>query len=78
MSAVLTPRKTEQGWIIDLPDEMAQTIGVEAGSLVVLYANEAGLSTEILPPVSQKIKDISQYLLTKNRAVYEELKKLGD
>ena len=78
MSTLLTPRKTQQGWIIDLPDEMAQTIGVEAGSMVVLYANEAGLRTEVLPPVSQKIKDISQYLLTKNRAVYEELKKLGD
>lgn len=78
MSAVLTPRKTEQGWIIDLPEEMAQSIGVEAGSMVVLYASEEGLRTEVLPPVSQKIKDISQYLLIKNRAVHEELKKLGD
>lgn len=78
MSAVLTPRKTEQGWVIDLPEEMAQTIGVEAGSMVVLYASEEGLRTEVLPPVSQKLKDISQYLLNNNRTVYEELKKLGD
>ncbi len=78
MSAILTPRQTEQGWVIDLPSEMARSIGIAEGSMVILYAHEGGIRTEILPPVAQEIKDISQYLLKKNHALYEELKKIDD
>ncbi|MBS1811757.1 MAG: hypothetical protein JST84_26585 [Acidobacteria bacterium] len=78
MSAILMPRQTEQGWVVDLPPEMAQAIGVAEGSMVILYAHEGSVRTEILPPVSAEIKNISQYLLQKNRALYEEMKKVGD
>jgi hypothetical protein len=78
MSAILTPRKTTEGWVIDLPDEMAQAIGVATGSIVVLHASEEGLRTEILPPLTQEMQDISQHLLNKNRDLYTELKRLGD
>ena len=78
MSAVLTPRQTAQGWVVDLPSEMAQAIGVVEGSMIILYAHEGGVRTEILPPVSAEIKNVSQYLLHKNRALYEEMKKVGD
>jgi len=51
MSDVLTPEKTGRGWIMDIPSEMAKTMGVEEGSVIVLYPREGGMSYEILPPL---------------------------
>ena len=76
--STLTPQATEQGWVIEMPPELAQAIGVAEGSTVLLYAHEGGIRTEILPPVAPEIEAISGYLLKKNRALYEELKRIGD
>jgi hypothetical protein len=78
MSAVLTPKATEQGWVIDMPEEMAKSIGVEEGSTILLYGSEGGVRTEILPPLSPQLQEASRYLLKKNRALYDELKRIGD
>lgn len=78
MSSVLTPKSTEQGWVIDMPQEMAKSIGVEEGSTLLLFSHEGGIRTEVLPPLSPELKKISDYLLKKNRVVYDELKRLGD
>ena len=78
MSAVLTPKATEQGWVIDMPQEMAKSIGVEEGSTILLFSHEGGVRTEILPPLSPELKEISDYVLKKNRVLYDELKRLGD
>ena len=37
-----TPQKTDLGWVIEIPPEMAQAMGVAEGSLVVLYPKEGG------------------------------------
>lgn len=37
MAAVLTPRKTETGWIMEIPPEMAAVMKVAPESFVVLY-----------------------------------------
>ncbi len=50
MSDILTAHKTGRGWIMDLPPEMAQAMGVAEGSLAVLYPQPNGFSYEILPP----------------------------
>ncbi len=78
MSSVLIPKKTEQGWIIEMPPEMANAVGVAEGSYVVLYVREGSLETEILPPLSPEMKDIAQYVIEKNQGLFEELKRLGD
>ena len=78
MSSVLTPKSTAQGWVIEMPQEMAQSIGVAEGSTILLYGHEGGVRTEILPPLSPQLQDASNYLLNKNRALYDELKRLGD
>lgn len=78
MSSVLIPKKTEQGWIIEMPPEMANAVGVAEGSYVVMYVREGSLETEILPPLSPEMKDIAQYVIEKNQGLFEELKRLGD
>ena len=50
MSDVLAPEKTGRGWIIDIPPEMAEAMGAEEGSIIVLYPHEGGMSYEIFPP----------------------------
>ena len=37
MSDVLSPQKTGRGWIIDIPPEMAKALGVDEGSIIVLF-----------------------------------------
>lgn len=78
MSAILTPQQTEQGWIVEMTPEMIDSLGVAAGSKILLTSREGGISAEILPPLSPKMKKIAQYLLKKNHELYEELKRLGD
>ena len=52
MSDVLSPQKTGRGWIMDIPPEMAAAMGVDEGSVIVLYPHEGGMSYEILPSLS--------------------------
>jgi hypothetical protein len=37
---------------MDIPPEMAKALGVEEGSVIVLYPHEGSMSYEILPPLS--------------------------
>lgn len=78
MSDVLTPQQTEQGWIVEMTPEMIRALRVAEGSKILLTTHEGGISAEILPPLSPKLKEVSQYLLKKNHELYEELKRLGD
>lgn len=78
MSAVLTPQPVEQGWIVEMTPDMICSLGVAEGSRILLTSREGGISAEILPPLTPKMKEIAQYLLKKNHELYEELKRLGD
>ncbi len=78
MSSILTPKKTEQGWIIEMPPEMARITRVAEGSLLVLQATEEGISTEILPPPSPELEASAQRLYQKYKDVFAELKRIGD
>ena len=49
MSDVLSPQITGRGWIMEVPAEMAAAMGVDEGSIIVLYPHEGGMSYEILP-----------------------------
>ena len=49
MSSVLIPQKTQQGWVIKMPPEMAQALGVAEGSRVILYGKDGQIEVEVLP-----------------------------
>jgi hypothetical protein len=78
MSRITTPRKTELGWVIDLPPEIAETLAVEPKSIVLLYAKEGTLATEILPPPTAEVETEFARLWEKHQATMTELQRLGD
>ncbi|MBC7932344.1 MAG: AbrB/MazE/SpoVT family DNA-binding domain-containing protein [Rubrivivax sp.] len=78
MSDVLAPQKTGRGWIMEIPAEMAQVLGVDEGSIIVLYPHEGGMSYEILPPPSPKLKASVRETYEQFKDAFEEMKRLGD
>ena len=47
--------RTDQGWIIWAPLDMADVMGVAPGSIVVLYPRKGGIEVEVLPPPSPEL-----------------------
>ena len=78
MAEVITPQKTDLGWIMEVPPEMAAILKVEPGTIVILYPREGILETEILPPPSEELKADFERLYDKYKDTFEELKRIGD
>ncbi|HXG66856.1 MAG TPA: hypothetical protein VNO70_17270 [Blastocatellia bacterium] len=78
MSKTLTPEKTDLGWVIEVPPEMAAAIGVAEGSLAVLHAKAGAIEVEILPPPSPELKQSVRRIYEKYKDAFEEMKRLGD
>jgi hypothetical protein len=78
MSDVLSPQKPGRGWIMDIPPEMAEAMGVEEGSIIVLYPHEGSIGYEILPPPSPELKASVRETYEQFKGAFEEMKRLGD
>jgi bifunctional DNA-binding transcriptional regulator/antitoxin component of YhaV-PrlF toxin-antitoxin module len=78
MSGINIPQKTDQGWVVDIPAEIAKTLGVAEGSIVVLHAKDGNLEVEILPPPSPELKVSSQRIFEKYKDAFEEMRRLDD
>ncbi len=78
MSEQAVIEKTGRGWIIELPDEFAESIGIEKNSLGLLEYKKGKVEIEILPPPSAEIKEISERLGEKYKDYFTEMKRLGD
>ena len=78
MSDVLSPQKTGRGWIVDVPPEMAKALGVDEGSVIVLYPHEGGMSYEILPPLSPAMKASVLETCEQFKEAFAKMKRLGD
>jgi hypothetical protein len=78
MSDVLIPQKGERGWIISMTPEMAREADVAEGSLLVIYLNQTGISVEVFPPATDKIKNGIQQSVEKFGDAFAEMKRLGD
>ncbi len=78
MSDLLTPQKTERGWVIPMTLEMAREADVVEGSLLVIYLSHTGVSAEVLPPATDEIKDSIQQSIEKFGDAFAEMKRLGD
>jgi hypothetical protein len=78
MSTLLTPNKTEQGWVVTMSPEMARAAGVAEGSLIVLYLKEGSVSAEILPPPTEEMQRSVQESIDKFADAFAEMKRLGD
>lgn len=78
MINILEKAEKYSGWIIEMPDEVAQAEGYAKGSKVVLSFQNGVIQTEILPPTSEEVKTEVNRLVKKYGAAFEELKRLGD
>jgi hypothetical protein len=78
MNTTTIPRKRELGWVVDVPDEIAQALGVAEGSIAVLHANEGRLDVEILPPPSKQLVESVRRTHEKFKEAFDEMKRLGD
>lgn len=70
--------KNEQGWIIEFPDEFAESIGIEKNSIGLLEYKNGRIEVEVLPPPSPEIQEISEHLGKKYKDFFSEMKRLGD
>jgi len=78
MSDLLTPQKSDLGWVIEIPPEMAKAMGVVEGSLAVLHTKAGSFEVEILPPPSPELKQSVRRIHDKFKDGFEEMKRLGD
>ena len=78
MAGTLTPKKTDMGWILEIPQEMALMLKVDPKSIVVLYPKEGVLETEILPAPPSELQDDFDRLFDKYYETFEALKRIGD
>jgi hypothetical protein len=78
MSDLLTPHKTDHGWVITMTPEMANEAGVVDGSFLVFYLDKGGISAEILPPATEEMKRSVQESIDKFGDAFAEMKRLGD
>jgi hypothetical protein len=78
MSISLTPEKTDRGWVIEIPTEMAEAMGVANGSLAVLHTKEGTFEVEVLPPPSPELERSVDRIHEKYKDAFAEMKRLGD
>lgn len=78
MSISLTPEKTDRGWVIEIPSEMAQAMGVAEGSLAVLHTRNGTFEVEVLPPPSPELERSVERIHEKYQDAFAEMKRLGD
>jgi len=78
MAGVITPQKTDLGWVMEVPPELALAMKIEPGSTVLLYPKEGSLETEILPPPYAELQADFERLFDKYQDTFGELKRLGD
>lgn len=78
MENVLIPHRSEKGWVLDIPSEMAQEMGVMDGSFAVLTPRQGGIEIEVLSPPSRELKSSVYRIAEKYREVFEVLDRHGD
>ena len=78
MHEVLTPQKSDHGWVVAMTPEMASEAGVAEGSFLVFYLQGGQVSAEILPPASEEMKRGVEESVEKFSDAFAEMKLLGD
>lgn len=78
MNNVNVPQKTDRGWVVHIPPEVAEAINVAEGSLALLRTEGGQLEFEVLPPLSPELSALVRETYEESREALEEMKRLGD
>jgi hypothetical protein len=76
--STLAPQKTDLGWVIEVPAEVARALGVAEGSFAVLTTKEGRLEVEILPSPTPELIESVRETCEEFKDAFEEMKRLGD
>jgi hypothetical protein len=69
--------KSDKGWMVELPDDFLQEIGIEKGSIAVLRGSEGKIEVEIIAPTSE-IEESVDRIYGKWKGAFAEMKRIGD
>jgi hypothetical protein len=78
MSSPTIPQKTVLGWVVDVPNEIAQELGVPEGSIAIIHAKDGRLELEILPPPPNELTESVRLTYEQFKEAFDEMKRLGD
>ncbi len=78
MTGLATFNKTERGWMVMMPPDMAAAAEVAAGSVVILHLFPGKVEAEILPPPTDEMKRSVKESIDKFGEAFAEMKRLGD
>jgi len=78
MSGVLVPQKSDIGWIIEIPHDLARSLEIVEGSIAILYGKNGNVGVEILPPPSPEFLDEVRETYEELKETFAELKRRGD
>jgi len=76
--STLVPQKTDLGWVIEVPSEIAKVLGVAEGSFAVLSTRDGRLEVEILGPPSPDLVQSVRETCEEFKEAFDEMKRLGD
>jgi len=74
----LVPQKTELGWVIEVPAEIARELGAAEGSFALLRTRDGHLEVEIIPPPTPELVKSVQETHDEFKDAFDEMKRLGD
>lgn len=76
--STLAPQKTDLGWVIEVPTEIARSLEVPEGSLAVLSVTDGRLDVEILPTPTPELLQSVRETCEEFKDAFDEMKRLGD
>jgi hypothetical protein len=76
--STLAPQKTDIGWVVQVPAEIARVLGVAEGSFAVLRAKEGRLEVEILPQPSPELIQSVREACEEFKDAFDEMKGPSD
>jgi hypothetical protein len=68
----------QSSFIITVTPELAEAAGVPVGSRLVFSFEEGSVTAEILPPVSDELREEVRHTVEEFGDVFEEMKRRGD
>jgi hypothetical protein len=78
MSSTTIPQKTDLGWVVELPNEVAHALGIAEGSMALLHVKDGRLELEMLPPPPKELVESVRQTYEQFKDAFDEMKRLGD
>ena len=65
-------------WIVELPAELCRREGFDEGTMASFTFKDGAIQASYIRLPAKKLRDVAKSIMVEDRALYEELKRLGD